>query len=244
MAFSRSAAFSVVVLLFGGIADAQQSEPDLRVSFLIGSDYKHNGLSLTNSDPTLRLVTDYEHPSGFFAGGFLTNVDFAAEEYFRKPREIEANLYAGYAWRGRNWATNVSVARYLYPDLIISYDYTQFAANFSFKDTYFFGVTRSTDYLSIYRDSYQYRGGIVLPTALNLEVGINAGRSSSSGILDIEYSFWDVGVSRALGQYALDLRYHGNDYDGTSLIGESGSDRWVFSVAIAIVPRERRRELR
>lgn len=244
MACLRSAAFLLVVLLFGRFAAAQQSEPQFRVSFLIGSDYKHNGLSLTNSDPTARFLTDYQHPSGFFAGGFLSNVEFAAEQDFYKPREIEANLYAGYAWRRGDWATNVSVARYLYPDLVTSYDYTQLAANFSFKDRYFFGVTRSTEYLSIFQGSYQYRGGFVLPMPLDLEFGLNAGRFRPSGIPGSEYSFWDVGVSRAVGQFALDLRYHDNSYNRASLFGDSGSDRWVFSVAIAIVPRERRPGLR
>lgn len=236
--------FLAIVPLFVDIADAQQSESDLRVSFSIGSDYKHNGLSVTNSDPTARFVADYQHRSGFFAGGFLSNVEFEAERSFYKPREVEAYLYAGYAWRRRNWATNVSVARYLYPDLTISYDYTQLAANFSFKDKYFFGITRSTDYLSIYRDSYQYRGGFVQRMGLDLEVGINAGKFSSRGTHDIDYSFWDAGVSRAFGRFALDLRYHENSYDRTSLIGESGSDRWVFSASIAIFPRERRGVLR
>jgi hypothetical protein len=128
--------------------------------------------------------------------------------------------------------------------LVISYDYTQLAANFSYKDKYFFGITRSTDYLSIYRDSYQYRGGFVQRIGLDLELGINAGRFSSRGILDDDYSFWDAGVSRAFGQFALDLRYHENTYDGASLIGESGSDRWVFSASIAILPRERQSALR
>jgi hypothetical protein len=128
--------------------------------------------------------------------------------------------------------------------LAISYDYTQLAVNFSFKDKYFFGVTRSTDYLSIYRDSYQYRGGFAQQMGLDLEVGINAGKFSSRGISDIDYSFWDAGVSRAFGRFALDLRYHDNTYDGTSLIGESGSDRWVFSASVAILPRERQNALR
>ena len=227
------------LLLSGEIILAQQSEADLRVSFLIGSDYKHNGLSLTNSAPTARVSVDYQHTSGFFVGGFVSNVEFAAEENFRKPRELEGNFYAGYTWRKSNWATNVSLSRYLYPDLIISYDYTQAAVNFSFKDKYFLGATRSTDYLSIYRSAYQYRAGIALPTVLDLEVGLNAGRFRSGGVFDIEYSYWDVGLSRAVGQFALDLRYHENTYDRASLIGDGGTDRWVFSAAIAIVPRAR-----
>jgi uncharacterized protein (TIGR02001 family) len=243
MAFPRWPWLSGFVLVFGGIANAQQAPPDLRVSVLLGSDYIHNGLSVTDSNPTARFAMDYVHPSGFFAGGYLTNVEFAAEQGFYKPRKLEANLYAGYAWRKRNWATNVSLARYRYPDLLLSYDYTQLAANFSFKDTYFLGVTRSSDYLSIYGGSYQVRGGIVVPTALDLEIGINAGQFRSRGMLDVAYDFWDVGISRAAGRFALDLRYHGNDYGNASLLGEGGSNRWVFSVAIGIIPRVDRQSL-
>jgi uncharacterized protein (TIGR02001 family) len=235
---------TVLLLLSGEIAHAQQSDASLRVSFSLGSDYKHNGLSLTNSDPTARFSADYEHPSGFFAGGFVSNVDFAAEDSFRKPRRYQANLYAGYFWRGTNWAANVSLARYLYPELIVSYDYTQASVNFSFQDKFFFGATRSSDYLSIYRNSYQYRVGVVQPTALDLEIGLNAGRFRSEGVFYTAYSFWDLGLSRALGRFALDLRYHDNTYRRASLLGDSGTDRWVFSVTTALLPRARQPVLR
>ncbi|MDX1562911.1 MAG: TorF family putative porin [Gammaproteobacteria bacterium] len=224
-----------------GVAAAQPLENTLRLSVVAASDYKRNGLSQTNSRPAARFSGDFEHRSGFYAGGFVTNVDYAAETYRSAvPRDLQTNFYVGYLWRDSKWQANVSVGRYVYPSAVPSYNYTQTAINASYRGRYFFGITYSRKYLSFDRSALHYRIGTALPLPRNFEVGINAGVLRSNGRFDLDYSFWDIGVSHVIDRFALDLRYHDNTYGRTSVLGQASGDRWVFSVAYAISPRSRR----
>jgi len=226
-------------MLPGSGAWSQPQGSELNLSFLLASDYKHNGLSATASGPVARFAADYEHQSGFFAGGFLANVEYYAERYYKTPRDYQVNVYAGYIRRGTTWTTSVSASRYVYPGISFRYDYTQLAVNASFRDRLFFGAGHSDNFLSIDRTAYHYHAGVALPAKWDLEIGINAGRFRSSELFGTEYSFWDIGVSRALRRFAFDLRYHDNTYDRSTILGDGGGDRWVLSVAYALAPSGR-----
>jgi uncharacterized protein (TIGR02001 family) len=177
--------------------------------------------------------------SGLFAGGALGNVDFSSDEGLPSERDKAANLYVGYSWRRARWSGAISATRYAYPGFSSGYDYTQLAATVSYRGRYHLTYTESSDYYSIGQSAEQYRAGISRPWILGLEASINAGRFRSDERFDIGYSFFDIGLSRILGRFALDLRYHDDTYERATAIGESGDDRWVFSISYAISPGPR-----
>lgn len=216
-----------------------QTPGDVHVSLTLASDYKQNGLSQTRSDPALRLAADWEHVSGLFAGGALGNVEFASDEGLPADRDKVANVYVGYSWRRDRWSAAISAARYDYPGFSPGYDYTQMAATVSYRSRYHLTYSRSNDYYSIGQPAEQYRAGISRPWIRGLEASVNAGRFRSDELFDISYSFFDIGLSRILGRFALDLRYHEDTYDRATAIGETGDDRWVFSISYAISPGPR-----
>jgi uncharacterized protein (TIGR02001 family) len=218
---------------------AQTTDSALRLSLLVGSDYKLNGLSQTSSQPVLRFAADYEHSTGLFAGGFAANAEYAVENHSASQRDSQASLYAGYLRRGGNWSGNVSLARYVYPGVSPDYDYAELSAGIAYKNRYFVVYSRSSDYLSLGQRAYQYRAGIRLPWIAELEASVNAGKFRTRGFFDTSFSFWDIGLSRAFGRFALDLRYHDDTYDRATRLGESGDDRWVISISYAITPRDR-----
>lgn len=231
-------ALIAVVLLSDAPALAQPETSALRGSISLSSDYVLNGLAQTHDDPSVRLSLDFEHRSGFFAGGSVGNVDYLAEAQFRKPRDTQAVLYAGYLWRRGPWMTNLTLSRYRYPGLERSYDYTQATANVSFRDRYFLAVSRSSSYLAVYDGGKLYRAGIALPWFRNLEFGVNAGRFEVEGPFYASYSFWDIGLSRPFGKFALDLRYHDNTYGYSTLLGNRSEDLWVLSMTYSFLSRD------
>ena len=218
-------------------AAAQLPAGDLRVSAVLASDYRHNGLSQTGDEISLRAAVDYERAGGLFTGGYVANVDYWAERFFARPRELEIGVYGGYQWRRPNWSTNVQLARYVYPDIEISYDYTEARVNLALRDRYFVSLGTSDDYLGLFGRSTEARAGVVLPLVRQIELGINAGRFEATETGYTKYDFWDIGLSRATGRFALDLRYHDNNYAGASLYGDPGEQEFVLSVAYAIRPR-------
>lgn len=218
-------------------AQAQLPQGNIRLALLLASDYRHNGLSQTDGDLAARVSVDYARATGWFAGGYLANVGYAAEKNFREPRELEINVYGGYEWRRADWSTNVQLARYVYPDISVDYDYSEASANFAFRDRWFLGFGVSDDYLGVYGTSYLYRGGLALPIYAGLELGVNAGEFRASEVFHTRYGFWDAGLSRIVGRFALDLRYHDNSYYGWSIYGSTGKDdRWVLSATFALAP--------
>lgn len=216
---------------------AETAQGEVRLSLLMASDYKQNGLSQTNSRPAVRFSTDYTHASGLFAGGFVSNAEYSWDYRLASQRDMLTNFYVGHQWRGERWASTVSISRYIYPGYKPNYDYTQTAAGVSYKNRYFLSLARSTDYPFAGQDTNQIRGGVALPWIWGLEAGLNAGEQRSSGIFDTGYSFWDAGLSRVFGRFALDLRYHDDTYGRAGVAGESGDNRWVLSITYAISPR-------
>ncbi|MGW8368559.1 MAG: TorF family putative porin [Gammaproteobacteria bacterium] len=228
---------TVLFAAISGAAHGQRPESQVHAALTLMSDYKHFGLSQSDSGPAAKLAFDYAHHSGFFAGGFLANVEYAAEYGSTTPRNLQVNAYAGYQWRSSQWSANAIVSRYIYPDIEVRYDYTQTAINFGLRDRYFVGASYSKNFFSIDRSAYQYYAGITIPLRSKLEVGINIGRFRSRELSNTSYTFWDIGLSRAFRQFAVDLRYHENTYGRTTRLGDGNGDRWVLSVSYVIVPR-------
>ena len=227
---------AAALLWTAAAAHAQTGPNDLRASLLAGTDYVRHGLSQNDQAPALRVAFDFEHKSGLFFGGSLGNVEYAAESRFRKPRDTELRAYAGYLWRKNQWMTNVTFARYVYPDIEQSYEYNEAAVNLSYRDRYFLSVSRGEEYLGVLDSSTRVRVGLALPWIRDLEFGANLGKSRIDARADIDYTYWDIGLSRALGRFAFDLRFHDSTAARSSLAGNDTDNRWVFSMTYALVP--------
>ena len=111
--------------------------------------------------------------------------------------------------------------------------------NVSYRDRYFLSVARSGDYLGIYENARQYEAGVALPWIRGIEFGVNAGRFRSRRGFEIDYSYWDAGLSRAFGRLAVDFRFHDTSYGRASLLGNKSGDTWVASLTYALLPVRR-----
>ena len=204
---------AVLLVLAAGQCAAQTGRENLHVALIVATDYRHYGLSQTDSDGAFRVSLDYEHDAGFFAGGFIANVEHAYEYRRRQPRELQVDLYGGYVWRNDAWTSSIALSRYLYPDSVPGYDYTQLIVAADFRERLFLTAAYSDDHLSWGSASYHYEIGAAWPLVWNLELGMNLGRFRAPDFVEGEFTHWDVGLSRVFGRVGLDLRYH--DTSGT-----------------------------
>jgi uncharacterized protein (TIGR02001 family) len=227
----------ILLLLTACDAGAQASRDDVRLSLTLGSDYYAYGLSQANGGPSWRVAADYEHNSGFFAGGFVANVDHAYESRRLRPREQQVNYYAGFQTRGRNWSGNVALSQYEYPDIQINYDYRRINVGTAFRDRYFFNAAYSDDWLGIGKNGYQFEFGYTRPIAWNLEFGASIGRVNVDEFLGGTFNHWDAGLSKIVERFAIDLRYHSSSLTRATLLGDPNVSQWALSVAYAIAPR-------
>jgi uncharacterized protein (TIGR02001 family) len=234
----RLSLLATVLGIVPGPSLAQSTAGRFSLAATAASDYFDRGLRQTGAGPALRIAADFTHGSGFFAGGFIANVEYQIESAFSRPRDTQLNVYAGYERRGRNWTAAVMLSRYRYPDLVISYDYTQIAATAGFRDRFFVGAAYADDWLGIGGSSYRYDVGATLPLERNFELGATLGRMHTGALfLGGSFTYWDVGVSKVIDRFALDLRYHQATLDRPTLLGSPDGERWALSVTYAILPR-------
>jgi len=241
---SRVITALTTALLLACNANAQTSGNQLRASITVSSDLVQNGQLQTNDDPALQLSVDYEHRSGFFAGGSHTNVEYLVDERLASSRDSQTTAYVGYSWRREQWQTNVTLSHYFYPGFEREYDYTQFSAGASYRDRYFVSVAYSNDYLDRWDQTYLVSTGIALPWIQNLEFSASAGRLSYEGNFAASFSYWNIGLSRPFGRFGLDLRYHDNSFDRNNLAGNLTHDQWVVSTTWSLLPLPRSRGMR
>jgi len=233
--FGAKGIFWATILLGPGIdALAQDAIPNLNGYITVANDYRTHGLSQLASGASLQLSIDYQHDKGFFVGAFATNVEFAWDARFAKPREYLLNYYLGYSRRKRDWTFNVSFARYLYPNISFNYDYSALAAGVSYKGRVSYGVSYIDELLGLPYSGWYQELSVAQPLKWGLELGATLGRLDAEEIAGGGYSYWNLGLSRVVGNVGLDLRFHEAGLDRASALGDPDGNRWVFSVTYGL----------
>ncbi|HEY8521881.1 MAG TPA: TorF family putative porin [Gammaproteobacteria bacterium] len=214
-------------------AQAQVAGPNVRGYVTLANDYFNRGLSQADGDGSVQLGIDYRHDSGFFAGGWAGNIEYAADEGRDGVRGHEVDYYVGYDRRVHDVRFTFTLSRYTYPGTHLDYDYGEVAGNVWFHDRVFLSVSYTDDLLGSGRSATHHEAGLAWPLAWNLELGASVGRVRFAYAPGGGYDHWNVGVSKLAGRFAVDLRYHDSDHPYVSYLG-SGAGRWVLSISYSI----------
>ena len=203
------------VLLAGALVlssiGAAQADSSFTVTPALVSDYDFRGISQTAKDPALQVGATYTGDSGFYLGGWASNVNFGAGD----PK-TEIDLTTGYTWgdakasgafdAGVVYYTYVSKSDYNYPEVYLGYTKDWFNAKV-FYSWDFGGLGQTAWYLST-------TGTFPLPSdfALVAHAGYSTGdywdKNYGNGYVD-----WSVGVTKAIGKFTVGLSF----IDGSDL---------------------------
>jgi uncharacterized protein (TIGR02001 family) len=234
---SKSPSIVLAVLaVAAGSAAAQDASPSLNGYVTLANGYWSRGLS-QNDGLSVQAGIDYQHQSGWFAGAWAANVDYAVEGSRQQPREIEVDVYGGYHARGAEWSWTVTLGRYLYPDTWIRYDYTELSGTVGFRDRVFYTASYSDDFYAFDRAALNQELSLALPLRGDVEIGAALGRFDLAGS-NIDYTHWNVGVSKLVRRVVVDLRYHDSGYDGAGWLGDPNANHYVLSVSYALRPKK------
>ncbi len=191
------------------------------------SDYVFRGVSQTDEDPAIQGNLDFGHSSGFYAGVWASNVDFAAPDGI----DVEVNLYAGWVFGLVDEASlDLYWIRYIYPGANAGFgiNYDEYVAALSLLDYYTATVAWANDYLRTDEGALYYHLGAEFPlpvAELNLKLGF--GYNDISKAAGSDYRDFQVGINRSWGAYKADLSYFdtsGFDSDVQALLGP---DKWA-----------------
>lgn len=200
------------------------------------SEYEFRGIAQTSEDPALQLTLDYAHPSGFYAGTFLSNVKWLEDtgEVLGLPTDanLEWRIRAGYRRTVvPGWTVDLGVVRYEYPSSrsfrssLGKPDTTEVhggvtwgpaTLTYSYATTQLFGVPDSegSDYLEL---------AVNQPVLDKLTINAVVGRQRYTGTQpavrnfdngNFDYTVWKLGGTYDFGKgFTAGAYYKGTDAD-------------------------------
>jgi uncharacterized protein (TIGR02001 family) len=226
MRYASSVAVGLALLapLF---AAAQAPVSTLNGYVTLGSGHWKHGFS-QNDGASLQLGVDYQHHTGFFAYARAMNAGYPDLPGWL-TRDVEASAYVGYHDRRGAWSWTVSLGRYFYPDTGGVYDYDEISASFGFRDRVFYTASYDPNYYGTTRYALNQDVAVLFPLRGDVEIG------GSLGYFDvengIEVTHWDFGVSKLLGRFAVDLRYHNSNFGRRNYLGDPDGPHYVVSLS-------------
>ena len=203
------------------------------------SDYDFRGVSLSATDPALQASLDFASDSGFYAGAWVSNIDYGSSI----DGDVELDLYAGWTGEfkeGVGWDTGIVF--YTYPDSSSSptkgkiSDYPEIYASIAhgpakFKQWY------TNNYGGSDQDAAYSELGLSFPfshgLSLNLHVGYNFGEYWKNASKE-NYDF-SGGFGYSVSHFSMGLKYTSTGLSGGPFEVTdnefANTGRVVFSIA-------------
>jgi len=216
------------------LATASAANAELTGTVTATSDYNWRGITQTSQDPALQGSIDYSMENGFYVGAWASNVDFGdcCDE------SAEVDLYAGFSG-GDAVTWDVGFIYYWYPgaddldypEVYVGLGYEWFEAKLWY----------SSDFANYSEQAWYVEGNAAYELPANFGLEAHIGYSTGDGIEEAygqdDYFDWSVGVTYALGNFDLGLKYaDGSDLetlDGTPDDISSSEGVVIFSVSTA-----------
>lgn len=235
------AALAASLLCFAALpALAQNASADPAWEFggelAAASDYVWRGVSQTMEDPALQLDVYAAHASGFYVGGFASNVDFGDPG---DGIDYELNGYLGWAGAlGEHTGLDVFVSRVAYPGhngADYDIDYTEIEATLTFVEQYHVGVAYSPDIFNLGAKGWYWYAGADFPLGdTGFTLGLQAGHYDLDAAAGDSYSDWLVSLDRDFGPVNARLQYTDTS-SYSELVAESVGDARLADGRVAVV---------
>jgi len=231
------------------LAGSSAAMAEISGNVTMATDYAFRGVSQTDEQIALQGGFDYAHESGLYVGTWASNVDsdfFNGSNPITRDPQLELDLYAGFSGELANGiGYDLGILHYDYPgydpadtdELYVKGSMAGFTVSFAYSDELaFIGSTESAWYLAA-----DYEMTLPQDIGLALHVGYNGGDAYDvpvalnnppvySGLPDT-YTDWSIGLSKNVAGVDLGLTYVDSNGDGSTMFGDLGDSRVVFSVS-------------
>ncbi|PCJ32233.1 MAG: hypothetical protein COA90_03765 [Gammaproteobacteria bacterium] len=200
-------------------------------SVALSTDYMWRGYSQTDNEFAISGSFDYAHSSGFYAGTWASNVDFAlqGDDGNNEQAHVEVDVYAGFGGDigDSGFSYDLGFLRYIYPSTADGNgDWNEYYASLSYSFVTAF-VGYSDEYLGdddIDATYYNLSASYDLPADFALAAGIGYYDIDGS---NAEYADWSIGISKEFAGFGFDLSYTDTDQDNDYL----ADGRAIFTIS-------------
>ena len=197
---------------------------------LCGAFYFHPCISLAEFHATLTGMTnnvgrwytksnnnfaflanmDYEHSSGVYVGGSVSNIDYETNKNDSDAAHVEIIPYLGWSLSLSNaWRLDTQWTRYIYDGNVFgrTVDYNEFYLFLHYQDMFSGRISFAEDYYGLgnYAIDYELTGRY--PLTDTLELSASFGYSQTKAVLGSDYPYWNAGFTYYYKFVSLDFRY-------------------------------------
>lgn len=229
----------LVVLTVSSVLQAQEATGPgtFGGSVTLASDYMFRGISNSNEEPQIQGDFNWSHNSGVYAGVWATNTNFGGP-----GNSMELDPYIGFANSvgDTGFSYDLGYWLYTYPGSESDFDYAEFYAigtwstgdlsispSAWYTDNYF-----GEDFLDDVEGlAYDLTVSHALPLAMSASARVGE-QTFHGGGEGLDYLYYDIGVTKTVGDFSLGLRWHDTDGVETALVGDTdlADGRLVFNV--------------
>jgi uncharacterized protein (TIGR02001 family) len=192
------------------------------------SNYLFRGVTQTDGAAAVQGGLDYEHASGFYAGGWGSNVDFG------DGTSYELDLYAGFSGSVEELGYDVGYIYYAYPDAPGSIDFGELYGEISYGIAaiglaYTINSDTSGDGVFVQGDAYYY-ASVGVPLEDSYSAGVTLGYydfadDGKASVGEASYSHVAANVTKDagnFGSFSVNVEYA--DIESTDALGSVNSD--------------------
>lgn len=220
------------ILAAFGLLGAATANADVSSTWTLTNDYDFRGASQSAKDPAIQGSLDFSSQSGWYIGGWASNVDFGPDDV-----DVEVDLYTGFSGGGEDglgW--DVGLVYYAYPD-DSDFNYPEIYGKVNYG-VLSGGLFYSNDWVNSGDSSVYATGEISVPLPQDFSLDLHAGYSFGEYFddRDTEYMDYSIGVGYTVGHFDLALKYVDTTLDEGDDAFRSGDvfnteGRVIFSVA-------------
>lgn len=225
-------------LLYGALSTgapaAAVERDDFSLFATVSSDYVFRGVSQTMEDPALQAGLVFEHASGWFAGVWGSTVDFPANAFRARSRDLEIDLWLGYGFElTPRWGLALEARRYEYPDddPVHDYDYAELTL-VARRGRSGLSASYSDEALGFGSSGLAVEAShrLDLPRRIDLLAGVGY-YDLGGGFLE-DYLYWSLIAGRTVGRFRFELGYFDTDDRGRRVWDDLAGSRLVASLSV------------
>ncbi|HSC75897.1 MAG TPA: TorF family putative porin [Pseudomonadales bacterium] len=236
---SKAVAVSVLMLA-GSQAMSLELGAGFEGSANIGavSNYMWRGMTQTRNGAAVQGGLDLTHSSGFYAGTWMSNVQFK----LAPDAHTEQDLYAGYGFTAGDFAFDLKYTEYLYDNASgLNFSETHGQVSYAAGDIGTFAV--GTDYSNntpvVDSDSAIHYYGTytnTLPADIGLTATVGTYDYKDAGWVggnDSQYSYYNIGLNKTFWDINFGLAYTDSNVDDSNCEVFAGGNEYCGGAVVA-----------
>lgn len=176
---------------------------------VLTTDYVFRGVTYSDGHASGQAGADVAFESGLYLGAWGSSVDISGGP--ARQRDLQLNYYLGYTHdsQGR-WSIGANAVFYTFPGTEgeVDYDFVEYSVAANYDDRVWIEYSHSPGLFHYRSRTHNLDLYAEWPLPAQLMLGGGAGYYDVSELTGSGYAYWQLGITRAFGRMAVDLRYH------------------------------------